>query len=557
MRRLRLLSVFSLSCLFAMAAVAGATNVSGTITTTTWTKAQSPYSVTASITVPSGSILTIEPGVQVLFAGTTTLDVQGALRAVGTEAERITFTAGGTASWGGVRITGGDTSAICFANFSFAYRYGSGGALYVGGAGTRLGLVSSDVSWNEVDGDGGGICVDEGASATIVSSTISDNIAAYGGGVSVTNGATLSMTHSTVSYNAADQDGGGLFLALGAIVGLNSTTVTNNGTFYYYGGGIEAWNNVSLTMTDCVVTENVAADDGGGLDLSSGATATLARCQITWNDGYYGGGVWTDSAFTATDCLISDNLGLAEGGGMAVFDGPATLTNCTLADNCVGTAVNETPASGGLYVTAENQSTQALSLVNGVVWRNSPGGVCNDATAPATLAITYSDIQMTDTQAHAGTGNINGDPIFSAPNSDDYTLGTGSPCIDAGDPASPLDEDNSRADMGALRALTPVSVEREQTAPTALSLEQNVPNPFNPVTSIPFTIRTAGHVVMTIHTISGQQIAVVADDTFTSGAHEIVWNGRDALGRPVGSGIYLYRIISPDGILARKMTLVR
>ncbi|MCK4654592.1 MAG: hypothetical protein KAU01_09100, partial [Candidatus Cloacimonetes bacterium] len=58
---------------------------------------------------------------------------------------------------------------------------------------------------------------------------------------------------------------------------------------------------------------------------------------------------------------------------------------------------------------------------------------------------TYSDIE----DGWTGTGNINSDPMFVNPGSGDYHLQSTSPCIDAGDPASPLDPDSTVADMGA------------------------------------------------------------------------------------------------------------
>lgn len=71
--------------------VAG-TEVSGTIGTQTWTQANSPYWITGNVTVPAGSTLTIEPGVQVAFNGSFTFVVEGALNADGTSSNEITFT---------------------------------------------------------------------------------------------------------------------------------------------------------------------------------------------------------------------------------------------------------------------------------------------------------------------------------------------------------------------------------------------------------------------------------------------------------------------------------
>src|SRR6185436_8801719 len=63
---------------------------------------------------------------------------------------------------------------------------------------------------------------------------------------------------------------------------------------------------------------------------------------------------------------------------------------------------------------------------------------------PTNFTIRYSDLS----EAWTGTGNITGDPSFVDPVGNDYHLQALSPCIDAGDPAAPLDTDGTRTDMG-------------------------------------------------------------------------------------------------------------
>ena len=94
------------------------TNVSGIIATTTWTKANSPYRVTDTLTVPAANTLTIEPGVDVLFDAPVEFAVTGAVRAIGTETDSIRFMAGASAAWGGLRLGGGDSSAFAYARIA-------------------------------------------------------------------------------------------------------------------------------------------------------------------------------------------------------------------------------------------------------------------------------------------------------------------------------------------------------------------------------------------------------------------------------------------------------
>jgi hypothetical protein len=93
--------------------------------------------------------------------------------------------------------------------------------------------------------------------------------------------------------------------------------------------------------------------------------------------------------------------------------------------------------------------------------------------------------------------------------------------------------------------------------PDDFSLEQNYPNPFNPSTTIAFTLPTSGHVKIAIYNILGEQVAVAFDGPAEAGRSEIVWDGHDANGKLVASGIYFYRLISDNYTQTRKMTLLK
>lgn len=92
----------------------------------------------------------------------------------------------------------------------------------------------------------------------------------------------------------------------------------------------------------------------------------------------------------------------------------------------------------------------------------------------------------------------------------------------------------------------------------ALELHQNAPNPFNPGTTISFTLPEPLPVTLEIYDVAGRLVARLFDrEPLAGGAHVIDWNGRDASGRGVGSGIYLYRLRAGKTIVSRKMVLLR
>ena len=109
-------SFCALSLVLAAATPAGATNVSGTISTsTTWTTQGSPYIMTSSVTVAAGVTLTIKPGVTVQAASGTILNVYGTLLAVGSSSKLIVFKSNaatpGPGNWGPIYFRPGSSSS--------------------------------------------------------------------------------------------------------------------------------------------------------------------------------------------------------------------------------------------------------------------------------------------------------------------------------------------------------------------------------------------------------------------------------------------------------------
>ena len=86
------------------------------------------------------------------------------------------------------------------------------------------------------------------------------------------------------------------------------------------------------------------------------------------------------------------------------------------------------------------------------------------------------------------------------------------------------------------------SVSGRQAVPQAYALQQNYPNPFNPSTRISFSLPQAGAVTLSVFNLLGQEVTTLVNGPMTAGTHETVWDGRDAAGRVLSSGVYFYRI---------------
>ena len=92
---------------------------------------------------------------------------------------------------------------------------------------------------------------------------------------------------------------------------------------------------------------------------------------------------------------------------------------------------------------------------------------------------------------------------------------------------------------------------------TRFELVGNYPNPFNPSTSIQYTLPQRSDVVITIYNTLGQQIRTLLRENRNVGFHEVKWNGLDDVGQQVVSGIYFYRLQAADFVQTRKMMLLK
>jgi DNA-binding beta-propeller fold protein YncE len=89
------------------------------------------------------------------------------------------------------------------------------------------------------------------------------------------------------------------------------------------------------------------------------------------------------------------------------------------------------------------------------------------------------------------------------------------------------------------------------------NLEANYPNPFNPWTTISFTVPEVRQAQLIIFNLSGLRIWSKTMQPLSAGRHTITWTGHDSDGNTVASGVYFYRLQTKDFIQTRKMVLIR
>ena len=105
---------------------------------------------------------------------------------------------------------------------------------------------------------------------------------------------------------------------------------------------------------------------------------------------------------------------------------------------------------------------------------------------------------------------------------------------------------------------SPVVVENESIQSSISNLQlSNFPNPFNPTTTISFSIPEESHAELSIFNIKGQRVKQLINDQLSTGEHSVVWDGRDENNKPVGSGVYFYKLKAGGFREVRKMILLK
>jgi hypothetical protein len=306
-------------------------------------------------------------------------------------------------------------------------------------------LIDCRFDHNRADEFGGGACFLHSTPALFACDFDFFNTTVIAGGGAYVEGGTAFFRNCRFFRNfTSDGNGGGLALVSTSNVTIVDCTFEENGAdLDHDGGGLHSQSS-SATITRGTFLKNNACK-GGGAAASSGQLA-FSECTFSGNQALpspsgvtsgVGAGLYRDNAIsgvTATRCLFVANEARGEMFNEASGAGAygCALERCTLASNQL------TGFIGGF---AEGSGAAACSLHNCIVWLNTPVLL---SLSPGTTA-TYSDVEA----SWPGTGNISANPSFCSVPTGNYRLLAGSPCIDAGDPASSLDPDGSRADMGA------------------------------------------------------------------------------------------------------------
>ena len=420
------------------------------------------------------------------------------------------------------------------------------------GAGILIRHVDSSVTITDcrVVGcdDGGIVCINE-AHPVISGTKMEDNVAKQGGGLAIEEGSSPTIDGCRITTNEAPS-GAGIFIRTdcaptitNCVIDHNTITAANGN-----GGGICVQDS-SPIIRNCWITNNVTLGNGGGVAFISDAFGEMSDCFISGNEagGNYsqGGGISTSvSAPVLSNLTIVDNICTgygSEAGGVDIgFTPSPSLTSCTIANN----ATSAQGTAGGLYVhhfavpTIEKCIISGSSVGAGVVCYalGNPTISCSDVWGNAG----GDELCGTD-----GGGNFSADPLFCGTAEHPYNLQDGSPCA-TGCGGELVGANAAGCGSSAVNDL-----------PRNELVLGNLPNPFNPRTTIFFELPQAGPAQLRIFDVAGRLIQEQVWSDLPAGRTEYQWDGKDRQGRSVTSGVYFYRLDSREHSANQRMSLIR
>ena len=119
-----------------------------------------------------------------------------------------------------------------------------------------------------------------------------------------------------------------------------------------------------------------------------------------------------------------------------------------------------------------------------------------------------------------------------------------------------IDNSNNISDRTPQVSTTTLHIDNNENIPS-FNLEQNSPNPFNPTTTIGYTLAKDSDVTIKVFDISGNLVATLFRDYQIQGYHSVTWDGTNDSQVYLGGGIYFYQIIARDFIRTKKMILIK
>ena len=336
----------------------------------------------------------------------------------------------------------------------------------------------------------------------------------------------------------------------------------------------------NLTFSDLYVYRNSIADGAGFAYLNNSSNIVFDKVVMANNEISQSELITSQaSTIDLTNSLVVNN----EGRNRLFYlisTSYLNVVNCTVANNTLTSPVD----MKGIFFPYDG----TLDMTNCIV--DNPGENEIYIMSSPIVNVTYTAIRG----GYAGTGNIdteNNDPLFTDPSEgsgldyvglSNWTLQTGSPCIDAGNPDASYNdiEDPQNSGMALAPALGTVTNDMgaygfngclptenvlvandDNFIPQAkdFKVSQDIyPNPFNPTTNIELNIgKTPENVKLHVYNIRGQLVKTLVNNEVMSGTKNITWDGTDNNNSPVSTGVYFSNLNVGNKTSTKKMVLLK
>ena len=403
-------------------------------------------------------------------------------------------------------------------------------------------LVSSEVTLSGVRFVGnassliGGALRSDATDATVSDCDFIDNTAAVGAGLYMNVGESY-LNHNLFANNVASVSGGGAYLAspsAGRVVG---NTLDNNS------GGTAGGVVVSSASID--VFNNIIVNSGGA-GLTCAAGAPVVQYNLVWNssgDDYSGCAPGTGAV--SGDPMFADP---------GTEDYRLTLNSPAIDAGEPSAANNDPDGSRG---DMGRFGSHAFAMAQPAY----PQGLVADFTG-GNVVLTWIPNTEGDIDYYA----IYCDTISGfTPGPGNFVTTSPDSSVDLGAPADTAYYRVSAVDLDGYASGYSDEASSEPPITTAAggplryqtALGQNRPNPFNPETTIRYTLAERANVQLTVYDVAGRKVRTLVDESRAAGPHEAFWDGRSDNGQSVATGVYFYRLVTGNFSQTRKMVLLK
>lgn len=307
------------------------------------------------------------------------------------------------------------------------------------------------------------------------------------------------------------------------------------------------WRSASPSITSIV---DVPADEGGWVTLSflPSAFDLVGTPPATSYEVYRRvGAVWSVVATVPATSLDSYSLNVPTVADSSLWDGIVNTSYFVRVLTAAATHF-DSPADSGYSV----DNIAPLAATNLTVVYNSPlgGNHLTWTHSPSTDVIFHRIHRGTTANFPVSPANAvdstSGSPEWKDADYNGWNVFYAITAVDSAGNASPPEYPDITTDV------------RDRTLPLSWGLGQNVPNPFNPATTIRYDVPPGGgHVTLNIFDVNGRRVKTLVDGAQTAGEKRAHWDGRNDRGHSVASGVYFYRLTAPGYTQVRKMVLAK